>query len=628
MRRLLPALLLLACGEPTSLTGHQEGANVHPAGWAEANGHALTLRTAGYPLEECAACHPATDPGPGNCVGCHEQGVDACETCHSADGSAFPRGAHTAHATFECGVCHAVPGSIHTEGHVVDRGDDDVRLSGLAAARGFTEARYTDGSCQNTACHAGPGADQPAPEWAAPAATNCGTCHGAPPPDHANDRCDRCHMGVDPTGQQLLDPSQHLDGIVQAVDWRSADCDTCHGANGDPALDGQPDPGAHAAHLTPENAAPVACVTCHAVPIRVDAPGHLTDDATPGVAEVRLTGAGEGAAYLAGRCSDTTCHGGAQPQWTGEALCGSCHGLPPAADHPADDTCERCHLVAGPDQTIALATAHVDGRLDIRQLSADDCATCHAADAVVAPGGSHAGHARFDCTECHSVPDSADVGAHLDGVARTVLRRGGRHVGGLCSDSTCHGIGQPTWGSAETVDGCGACHGAPPAGHADGACTTCHADPAGPTHVDGRLQVTLPTDCGACHGNPPDTGAHRAHLAGTISQPVACSSCHTVPADVRAPGHLDPSPAEVTPLGGRYENGGCADTACHAGRSAAQPMPSWQDGPQAAECGACHGLPPQGHPRGNCAQCHGAVIDAAGALIRPWLHVNGEVDFR
>lgn len=597
---LLLLALLWGCGEPDALSG--EPGAVHAAGWVAEHGPAL--RRAGYPIDECTACHddPATAV---SCGDCHEEGPTGCTTCHGRESPP-----HAAHARFDCATCHPAVRDVWTPGHLEDR-PEDVRLTGLAAARGHTPT-YAGGRCADTACHAGPGAGTPAPAWA-PAALDCGACHGNPPPDHPQDRCDRCH--TDP-GAGL----GHVDGRVDAADWRALPCDGCHGGGGNPApprdLAGRSDPawpgvGAHQAHGAPAAAAPVACDACHVVPAVVEAPGHLDD--TPGAEVVLAAGR-----YEAGRCADTGCHGADAPAWTGDAPCGSCHGLPPAGHPPGD--CARCHPTAGPDRTIALPAGHVDGRLDVAALGAGDCATCHDTDRA-RPRHAHPAHARFDCSTCHLVPAVPLAEGHLDGVAQVAFD--GRFDRGTCSDGWCHGEGRPRWDRPDSVDGCGACHGNPPAGHAAGECTQCHPGPESPRHVDRRIDVTAPTACDGCHGDPPDLGAHLAHTR------YDCATCHLVPDRLEAPGHLDPPPAEVTLAAGAYVAGGCADTQCHAGPGAATPAPRWEEGPEAAACGACHGLPPPGHPEGRCGTCHAAVVaDDPLRIINPARHADGRVDFR
>jgi predicted CxxxxCH...CXXCH cytochrome family protein len=50
-----------------------------------------------------------------------------------------------------------------------------------------------------------------------------------------------------------------------------------------------------------------------------------------------------------------------------------------------------------------------------------------------------------------------------------------------------------------------------------------------------------------------------------------------------------------------------------------------------AECGSCHGLPPEGHiaaPLSACYQCHQGVVDQSGNIIDRTKHINGEKNAR
>ena len=164
------------------------------------------------------------------------------------------------------------------------------------------------------------------------------------------------------------------------------ECGDCHGSaeapgpppdtrgNVDPAARGV---GAHAAHIAPGALhGGYGCETCHVLPETIDAPGHR-DSELP--AEVTL--AGEGATWdaTAGTCSDTPCHAlvdatNPAPAWASGsgAVCGACHGLPPAAGrdgeaHPGSQLrgCVVCHpLTADHEGGIADPSQHVNGLVD------------------------------------------------------------------------------------------------------------------------------------------------------------------------------------------------------------------------------------------------------------------------
>jgi predicted CxxxxCH...CXXCH cytochrome family protein len=223
---------------------------------------------------------------------------------------------------------------------------------------------------------------------------------------------------------------------------------------------------------------------------------------------------------------------------------------------------------------------------------------------------------------------------------------------------------------------CEPCHGADLHGGNVGAnCLNCHTTERGPKA------------CNTCHGvfsdpsriAPPrdisknietsarGVGAHANHLYDRVlGARTPCSTCHSLPQDIYEPGHMvnDELPAEVM-LRGRaflfgadnasydYESGTCSNTYCHGNfvfyRDSADVTNRWAYtadrmvgintqvswtavGQGEAECGSCHGLPPEGHINYNytiedCYGCHGDVIDQFGN-INTDLHINGEINAR
>ena len=153
----------------------------------------------------------------------------------------------------------------------------------------------------------------------------------------------------------------------------------------------------------------------------------------------------------------------------------------------------------------------------------------------------------------------------------------------------------------------------PPLGHYPGSCTNCHADAnaagtalTGSLHMNGAVVLGDGSGlCGACHGTGaspwPTTAAHPGHQNPTITLPIACASCHPVPSSITDPTHLD-GIVQVTFTGLALARGAspvwngtsCTNVACH-GANLADPagVPVWTDpSGDAAECGACHGIPP------------------------------------
>jgi predicted CxxxxCH...CXXCH cytochrome family protein len=302
--------------------------------------------------------------------------------------------------------------------------------------------------------------------------------------------------------------------------------------------------------------------------------------------------------------------------------------------------------------------------------------------------GASTWHNEVVCQDCHIVPATRSAVGHMDtalpaeltwSALATADSAAPAFDGVSCAGVYCHGPTlqpggsntTPTW---TTVDGtqaaCGTCHGLPPGGShtTSTACSTCHPtmdasgaiiDPA--RHINGIVDVIGGAlTCTSCHGDdltgpapPSDTsggtattlrgvGAHASHLAtSTWRHEITCTECHVVPATIGAAGHTDSAlPAELTwgPLATAdtatpgFDGTTCSGTYCHGATLASggtDTTPTWTrvDGSQDA-CGTCHGLPPGGtHPTAtNCSMCHSTVINAAGVITAPALHVNGIVD--
>lgn len=213
------------------------------------------------------------------------------------------------------------------------------------------------------------------------------------------------------------------------------------------------------------------------------------------------------------------------------------------------------------------------------------------------------------------------------------------------------------------LSNCQQCHGTDFAGGTvNSSCLPCHPQ--------------TPEDCIVCHGGVENTtgappldiddnvnvsargvGTHTAHLEGRIlADGVECAECHTVPAVYDAPGHVDTDlPAEVVFSGLALNDGAqpgysgstgtCSNSYCHGNWSlprsdsrfanvySAETMagsnasPVWTD-PSTAQCGSCHGLPPQGHVEyelNQCVVCH-STVDAEGNIVDRTQHINGQIN--
>jgi predicted CxxxxCH...CXXCH cytochrome family protein len=203
---------------------------------------------------------------------------------------------------------------------------------------------------------------------------------------------------------------------------------------------------------------------------------------------------------------------------------------------------------------------------------------------------------------------------------------------------------------------------------ASSACSDSRPSGSGESAVD-------PTTCAYCHGTvgrvgnlpgtdpllasaPPSppagkpasvSGAHLVHLNppinGPLRGPIACNECHVVPGNL---GHATNPPASPVAFGTlarsqgaspTYEpvSLGCSAVYCHGnfdyngvtGKAAAV---TWNGG--VVGCGACHDLPPTGHPPlsgsvtpATCSQCHPSTVNANGTInVSAGAHINGRPD--
>ena len=283
--------------------------------------------------------------------------------------------------------------------------------------------------------------------------------------------------------------------------------------------------GAHRQHLTvaPTWHRQLECADCHVVPTEVGAAGHMDGDNT---AEVTMSPFAGVIGQWNGSSCTVGCHGDAQPIWTqvdgAQSACGSCHGAPPPAPHPADANCASCHPTME-EGSLAFRdpASHINGVVDVGSGSggaSGSCTSCHGSPTSSAPPkdlsgdtaptargvGAHAAHLatstwrrEIACSSCHAVPGTVDVPAHIDGDNLAEIRFDTLNAAGTyssatatCTNQYCHGNGRGnngtvTWTTPGTL-ACGSCHSVTGTGmsgdhsrHVNGEgmrCSECHGD--------------------------------------------------------------------------------------------------------------------------------------------------------
>jgi len=350
---------------------------------------------------------PNADRQAGCAIDCHgddSSNAPPKSTSEALETTAVAVGAHRAHLSvapiwhrqIQCGDCHVVPEDVDSPGH---RDDSDGRAEVTFAMTAGPAATWNGTTC-TTRCHGSTtiGGAQPTPKWTQVdgSQVTCGSCHGAPPPTAAHtgnsSPCATCHPTLDVNGRSFLDPSRHVDGII---DWTepsaTGGCTSCHGSSTSSAppkdLKGNTDHtargvGAHAAHLkvSPWHRE-VQCVACHVAPTTRDAPGHLDGD---NVAEVKFDALNPAAVYTAGTttCSSLYCHGNGRGNngtqlWVGAGPlpCTGCHrtdGTGMSGEHEAHVKdrrlgCVTCHsTVVNATLGIINANLHINGLHEVK----------------------------------------------------------------------------------------------------------------------------------------------------------------------------------------------------------------------------------------------------------------------
>ncbi|QQR91003.1 MAG: CxxxxCH/CxxCH domain-containing protein [Myxococcales bacterium] len=336
-------------------------------------------------------------------------------------------------------------------------------------------------------------------------------------------------------------------GLPDPAETFDAECSSCHGDSMSPApptgLDGESATtdravGAHRSHLGEDSVwhGRIECGNCHIVPAETSSPGHIDGD---NVAEVTFaalaTSNGASPEWNTETCSNVYCHGATlsggsltTPTWTlvdgSQRACGTCHGYPPPAPHPQDESCGNCHSTMQPgSDTFLDPQRHINGVLDVG-VQGQTCDSCHGSDGIAAPPLDLAGntqsaavgahrvhlaasdwHREIACSNCHVVPVNVDDAGHIDGdnvaeVPFDALNPSASFNLGsaTCSNLYCHGNGQSSngtmiWTSTDPVE-CGSCHS---------------TNAANSGQMSGRHQLHVQSKgvtCRECHNEVIDSG--------------------------------------------------------------------------------------------------------------------------
>lgn len=522
------------------------GVTGHPDGWKAPNQHGAEAKKAPTPttgFSSCQPCHGAgfingAAPTCFNTVACHGSGVNAPH----AGKPWFSRTGGLTHTSTDtanvgtCAICHTA-GANST---VKPPAPVTMTLAGCF---------------NNTLCHFhqipyAPSATIPVSlhgNEAKKDLTVCQVCHGIP-------------------------GSSKFDGVALADGTRTIACSSCHTFAKAHPTDWHGS-GAYS-HRTAGSRAD-ACTLCHDVTQGRTSPLA----ASPSCFSVSFAnGLGQTRGCHPGG-PGTSPHGVPYNNHNATArsnfsYCLGCHQIAVKASSPPG--CQNCHLL---DPT----------------ANPNNCISCHSnppnGTAYPNIARSHASHAVMNvaniCAECHSGLGLGTVDHQNRARARasavqanpavfgTLAKTGGLNPGyasgtRACSNTYCHGASltggsnkTPQWGQTGYLQGCGTCHGFPPAISAHSGvtsatpCAGCHShvnqsntgftDPT--KHVNGIIEATigaaphavpypnhtLTSACLGCHqdaltgtGVIP-LGCRNCHLTSPVTTPNGCTSCHAAP---------------------------------------------------------------------------------------------------
>jgi len=335
----------------------------------DAEGHidALPAEVTFGPVASAGETAPEWDRESGTCNNVY---------CHGAtlSGGSDKNPVWTQDAQLSCGSCHGFPPppphTLTTDCSLCH--SDTVKPDGSLDIEG---GKHIDGVLEVTAFHPA-GWFLPTnhgPALLGGGVAGCASCHGEDLlGGTAGVSCEKCHPGF------------------------GTNCTFCHGGidndTGAPPSDivGNETTdftgvGAHTSHLltASDKHKIFGCSECHQVPADILAPGHVDG----GKAELTfgpLATAQDAQPVWDGEeatCSAVYCHGGTigetqplVPVWTqgpSQAVCGTCHALPPPTPHPANNDCSLCHGCVAVESDDGIvpenAALHINGKANLQK---------------------------------------------------------------------------------------------------------------------------------------------------------------------------------------------------------------------------------------------------------------------
>lgn len=612
-----------------STSGCHGVAAPHPAKpWRSTIGGVTHTTTDTSNAPRCATCHAGganstVTPQPGNrtgLTGCFDNTM-----CHGAIG--HPAG-------WNLPAQHGAQAKLAPA--------SDAGFSSCQPCHGAFFVNGAAPSCLNSAACHGPGIASPHPRapWTSASggsthtdtdagnAGTCAICHTAganstvKPPSPATGTLAGCFNNTLCHFHQIpFKPSATIPASLHGNEAKKdlTVCQACHGTPGTVAFDGV---------LLADGTRTIACSSCHSA-----AKAHPTDWQGSGSYSHRTAGNRGGACTL---CHDVTqgrtaplpaapsCFSATFSNALGQAR--TCHASGPGVaphgvpynNHNATARsnftyCLGCHqiatdVVSGTTTIPRCLTCH----LTSPQTNPVNCVSCHSnppsGTGYPNTAGSHATHLSINaadiCGACHSGLGLGTVD-HLNRArARTASVQAGPAVfgvlaktGGLspsfnpatgaCANTYCHGASlpggsntTPIWGQTGYLQGCGTCHGFPPA-------------------VAAHASVTSSTPCAGCHShvNSTNTGFTdpTLHINGVI--------------DVAATAPPHPVPNYRHQAAGT----GAACTACHSIGTASSVYPVVPLG-NPPDCRGCHA---KAAPGIGCGSCHGGADGRPTGTVFP-----------